>query len=338
MNLLFTCAGRRNYLIQYFKEALKGSGLIVATDNQSSAPALVESDIAITVSDIYSDNYLEELKIICRDHKISAIISLNDLELPILSECKEDFEAIGTKVIISDKHIIEIAFDKWLTYEFLKSNGFLTPRTFISVEEAKLAMLETDLVFPLVLKPRWGSASIGIEIVENVKELTYAYELLRSKLSRSILGTVSSKDLDHSIILQEKIEADEYGLDVLNDFQGNYSGTYARKKISMRAGETDKALSVKDVKIERLGKQLSKALKHVGNLDCDIFIKGEKIYVLEFNPRFGGGYPFSHEAGVNSAAIYLAWLRGEKNVERFINYKPGLAFAKCERLISIPWK
>ena len=44
MNILFTCAGRRHYLLQYFKEALKGDGKIIATDMQLSAPALILAD------------------------------------------------------------------------------------------------------------------------------------------------------------------------------------------------------------------------------------------------------------------------------------------------------
>ena len=47
MNILFTCAGRRNYLINYFKEALKGEGKVFATDMQLTAPALVDADVAI---------------------------------------------------------------------------------------------------------------------------------------------------------------------------------------------------------------------------------------------------------------------------------------------------
>ena len=86
INILFTCAGRRNYLINYFKEALKGEGLIIATDMSASAPAMVDADLAITVPGIYDDDYIEVLKTIVKTHQVSAIISLNDLELPIFSK------------------------------------------------------------------------------------------------------------------------------------------------------------------------------------------------------------------------------------------------------------
>ena len=38
----------------------------------------------------------------------------------------------------------------------------------------------------------------------------------------------------------------------------------------------------------------------IGNLDGNIMQRADGAYcVLELNPRFGGGFPFSYEAGVN---------------------------------------
>ena len=39
--------------------------------------------------------------------------------------------------------------------------------------------------------------------------------------------------------------------------------------------------------------------KHIGNLDCDVIVKNNEIYVIDLNPRFGGGYAFTHLAGLN---------------------------------------
>src|SRR5690554_4949001 len=119
MNILFTCAGRRNYLINYFKEALKGDGKVFATDKQLTAPALVDADIALLVPDIYDDNYIPELINIIKDNNVTAIISLNDLELPILSQHKSKLEQTGAKVLISNSTTIKIAFDKWETYNYI---------------------------------------------------------------------------------------------------------------------------------------------------------------------------------------------------------------------------
>ena len=334
-NILFTCAGRRNYLINYFKDALKGNGLVLAADSQLSAPAMVDADVAIQVPSIYSDGYIEKLKELVSTYHISAIISLNDLELPLLSKNKNELEKLGTKVIISNPNVIDIAFDKWKTYNFFKEIGVGTPKTYITLTDVRNALTKGELQYPLVIKPRWGSASIAIDIVENDEELQLAYQLQSIKIRKSILKDASSEDIERSILIQEKINGDEYGIDILNDFEGNHYGSFIRKKMGMRSGETDKAVSVINVEFSRIAKTIAESTKHIGNMDCDFFVNNGKIYYLEMNPRFGGGYPFSHEAGINTPGIYLSWLNGENSVDRHNNFTEGLMFSKCDRLMPI---
>lgn len=335
MNILFTCAGRRNYLINYFKEALKGEGKIFATDMQLTAPALVDADVAIQVPAIYDEEYIPSLKKIVKENKINAIISLNDLELPILSEAKKSIEELGAKVIVADEKAIAIAFDKWRTVQFLEELGLNTPKTYLSLNEAKEAIKNGELKFPLVIKPRWGSASIGIDFPEDMRELELAFELQSLRLNRTILAEASKEDADRAIMIQEKLPGKEYGMDILNDFDGNYVGSFVREKLSMRSGETDKAISVIDGRFEKLGKTIGEALKHLGNIDCDVFENDGELYLLELNPRFGGGYPFSHEAGINTAAIYIEWLKGNKDITPFNKYKADMMFSKCDRLLKV---
>lgn len=335
MNILFTCAGRRNYLINYFKEALKGEGKVFATDMQLTAPSLVDADVALKVPAIYSEDYIPSLLKIVQKNSIKAVISLNDLELPILSENKSKIEALGAKVIVSNENAIKIAFDKWETVKFLVQNGLKSPKTYVDLEKAKEALQRGDLNFPLVIKPRWGSASIGIDFPEDLEELELAYKLQTIRLKRTILAEASKEDIDHAILIQEKIPGVEYGMDVLNDFEGNYVGSFVRQKLQMRSGETDKAISIIDERFEKVGKIIGENLKHIGNLDCDIFEYEGELYVLELNPRFGGGYPFSHEAGNNTAAIYIEWLKGNKDIAQHSNYKEGIMFSKCDRLLKV---
>jgi carbamoyl-phosphate synthase large subunit len=335
INILFTCAGRRNYLINYFKDALKGEGLVIAADMSISAPAMVDADLAILVPSIYEDNYISELKNICIDHKVTAIVSLNDLELPILSKHKSELETTGTKVIVSSESVINIAFDKIETFKFLKDIGLKTPQTYSTLSDVRIAMEKGLLQFPLVVKPRWGSASIGIDFPETDEELDLAFKLQQIKLKKSILNTASQHDFDNAILIQEKMDGNEYGMDIVNDFDGNYYGTFVRQKVNMRSGETDKALSVIDKRFNDIGQTISENLKHIGSLDCDVFIANNELYVLELNPRFGGGYPFSHEAGINTAAIYIEWLKGNTSVEQFNQYKAGKLFSKCDKMLEI---
>jgi carbamoyl-phosphate synthase large subunit len=335
MNLLFTCAGRRNYLINYFKEALNGAGKVIATDMQMSAPAMNDADIAVVVPSIYDENYINSLLEVIQKHDVKAVISLNDLELPILSGNKQTIENLGARLIVSSEKVIDITFDKVKTAHFLKSIGIKTPDTFTNLQEAKTKIAQKELNFPLVVKPRWGSASIGIDFPLDEEELDLSFRLQQLKLKRTILNDVSKSDYENALLIQQKINGKEYGMDILNDFEGNYIGTFVREKLAMRSGETDKAISVIDERFNVIGKTISENLKHIGNLDCDVLEMNGELYVLEMNARFGGGYPFSHEAGVNTPKIYIELLKDSKDFQHYINYQSGKLFSKCDRLIEI---
>src|SRR5690606_5320760 len=161
-------------------------------------PALVDADVAIQVPGIYDTEYIPSIKKIVMENHIHAIISLNDLELPILSKHKAELEALGLKVIVSHEKAISISFDKWETVSFLEDKGLKSPKTFIDINEAIKAIEEGSLKFPVVLKPRWGSASIGIDFPEDIHELKLAYELQTIRLERTILKEASKEDLDHA--------------------------------------------------------------------------------------------------------------------------------------------
>lgn len=336
LNILFTCSGRRNYLLNYFKDALQGQGLVFAADSNKLAPSMVDADEAIIVPSIYDSNYIETLKSIVKKHRISAIISLNDLELPMLSPFKEEFKSLNCELLISDSEVINIGFDKLETVKYLTKIGLNTPKTYTNLDDALNALEKKELSFPLVVKPRWGSASIGIDFPDDIEELRLSFALQHKKLSKSILKEASSANISEAILIQEKISGKEYGMDILNDFSGKYLGSFAREKIKMRSGETDIASSVIDNRLELIGSTIGNTLKHVGNLDCDILEdKDSNLYVLELNPRFGGGYPFSHEAGMNTAKLYIDLLKGEHTFSKHNQYKHNQTFSKCDRLIKI---
>lgn len=335
MNILFTCAGRRNYLLQYFKDIIGNQGKIIAADMQQSAPAMAIADVAIQVPAVYVDNYIDIILEICKKENVDALFSLNDLELPILSARNKDFEKLGVKLVVSSDKVIDTCFDKWKTKLFADNIGLAVPQTYIDYQLAREALVEGKLSFPLVVKPRWGSASIGLEFPTDQKELELAYQLLNLRLFRSSLADASQSDPEHAILIQEKIEGIEYGVDILNDFSGKPQQVYVKEKLAMRAGETDKSVLRNKPEIEAIGFKIGEALGHIGNLDCDIFEKDGKYFLLEMNPRFGGGYPFTHKSGGNYPAALISWIKGDKfNFSTFRrNYDQ--VFSKCDTLIAV---
>ena len=334
MNILFTCAGRRTYLLKYFKENLSEGDKIVATDMQLSAPALQVADVKIQVHAVYDPEYVNITLRICEEQKIDALFSLNDLELPIIAENKARFEAIGVKVVVSDPKVIDIAFDKYKTAQWVESLGLKSPKTFVRLEDAKRALESGELHFPLFMKPRWGSGSIGLESIADMEELDIYYHLLMKKIKKTILATASVGD--EYIMIQEKLTGSEYGLDIMNDLDGKNIGVSVKQKLAMRSGETDKAVTVDLPEVREMGRKIGEALGHIGNLDVDIMQRADGAYcVLELNPRFGGGFPFSYEAGVNFPKALIQMIKGESFDHQMLVPDYGRMFSKNDYLMEI---
>ena len=334
MNILFTCAGRRTYLLKYFKENLAVGDKVVATDMQLSAPALQVADVKLQVPAVYDPEYVNITLNICKEHKISLLLSLNDLELPILAENKARFEEIGVKVIVSDPQVIDIAFDKYKTAQWVESLGLVAPKTFVRLEDAKKALEAGEIEFPLFMKPRWGSGSIGLESIADMEELDIYYNLLMKKIKKTILATASVGD--EYIMIQEKLTGSEFGLDIMNDLNGKHVAVSVKQKLAMRAGETDKAITLDLPDLREIGRKIGDALGHIGNLDVDIMQRADGAYcVLELNPRFGGGFPFSYEAGVNMPKAIIKWAKGEEVDPQMLQPEYGRMFAKNDYLMEI---
>lgn len=335
MNVLLTCAGRRNYLVHFFREALGGRGKVLAADVSDDAPALREADESIRVPPVAEPSYIDALLTVCRDKSVRLLVPLNDLELPHLAKAKQRFDDIRTIALISSPEVVDICFDKWKTVEFLRKCGLDAPQTYLTLADVRGALERKQLAFPLVVKPRWGSASIGIEVVEDDAGLRSAFGLLERRLPRTILSDVSQADRERSVLVQELLCGVEHGLDVVNDLEATPVATFARRKIAMRAGETDRAVTVHDADLARVGHRLGAALGHVGVLDCDVFVTPRGPVVLELNPRFGGGYPFSHVAGANVPAALIAWAQGSRADPSWLQVAPDVRSAKCDRLVKL---
>jgi carbamoyl-phosphate synthase large subunit len=335
MNVMLTCAGRRNYLVQFFREAVGNQGKVFAGDATLEAPALQEADESFLLPRINHSDYFDKLLDICEQKQVRLIIPLNDLELPYLARQRDRFLKIGTIPVVSSPEVIDICFDKFATFQFLQNLGISAPKTYLSLEEAREAIAQGEITFPLVVKPRWGSASIGIEYPQDDEELELAYRFVKKLLGRSFLAEVSSSDPERCILIQERLTGQEHGLDIINNLDGAYITTFVKRKLTMRGGETDRAVTVENAEIKQLGEKIGQKLGHIGNLDCDVMVGPKGFSVLELNPRFGGGYPFSQMAGANIPAALIAWANGDQPHESWLRVEGNIKSSKCDRLVTI---
>ncbi len=336
MNILLTSVGRRSYLVDYFKEAIGADGEIHVSNSTDITPAFTRADKSVVSPLIYDDSYIPFLLEYCKANKIGAIISLFDLDLYVLSKHKMKFERIGTKVLVSDKNVIDICNDKWKTHVYLLEKGFNSPKTCIGLDIAIKNIRKKQLEFPLMIKPRWGTGSIGVYEACDEQELEVFYSKTQNAISNTYLKHESGMDIKNSVMIQEKLRGQEYGLDIINDLNGVYQNTVVKLKYAMRSGETDCAKTVANKQLKELGEEIGRILGHIGNLDVDVFIKDNIAYILEMNARFGGGYPFSHVSGVNLPLAIVKWLNNERLEDDVLKEKIGVVSHKdiCISIIS----
>lgn len=309
MNILLTSVGRRAYMIKYFKEAVGENGQVHVSNSDDKTVAFHYADKAVVSPLIYDEKYIPFLLQYCKENAIDILLSLFDIDLPVLSAHKEDFERIGVKVIVSDQKIIDICNDKWKTYNFLKENGFNVPKTYLTLQQVLLAIESGQLQYPVIVKPRFGCGSIAMSIAEDELALIYYFRRNTRAVAHTYLKYESQK-VEEKIIYQECLQGQEYGADIINDLNGNFQCVNVRKKVAMRAGETDIAQLVEVPAMSSDLERLGKITRHIANMDVDIFDVNGVPYILEMNARFGGGYPFSHMGGCNLPKAIVEWNKG----------------------------
>jgi carbamoyl-phosphate synthase large subunit len=335
MNILLTCAGRRNYLVAYFQAALAGRGRVIACDSSDNAPALMAADRAFVVPPATHPGYFDVLAGICAENDVRLLISVHDLELAQLAQLAPRFRAQGTIVVVSSPQVIAMCRDKWASYQFLRACDIPTPASFCSLDDARQALARGQIRFPLLIKPRWGTTSIGVERVDSERELALAHEWWQIKLQNTMLVRFTKADAEDMFIVQEFVEGDEYGMDIVNRLDGRHAAALVRRKLAMRAGNTDRAVTVHDPALERVGRLIGEGLGHVGSLDCDLIVTKNGCRVIDLNPRFGGGYPFSHLAGANVPAALIAWANDEEADPEWLCCRPGVLSAKYDSVTTI---
>ncbi|MBU9712172.1 ATP-grasp domain-containing protein [Evansella tamaricis] len=298
MNILLCSVGRRVQLVNYFREELnKIGGKVVAVDCDLTAPALYHADSYELVPRITHADYMDSLITICKKHEIKGILSLIDPELSLLSTYKDCFQMEGISLILPDKWIVDLCYDKYLTSLFLQEKGLPNIPTYDNFHSVKEAVTKSKIQCPFIVKPKYGSASIGVHKISSLKELS---EFMKNH---------------DDYIIQPFQSGDEFCVECYVDiYTHEITSFFSKRKLNMRSGETDKSIEIHDSVLFQLTKELVTILKPVGPIDIDWF-KTEKGYVIsEINPRFGGGYPYAHEMGNNFITQIISNLQGVSSV------------------------
>ena len=289
MNILILAAGTRNKIVQYFKKALDGLGIVVATDASELGPAIYDADKYYIVPPITVPDYIDMI--------------------------------LGTTIIGSSYELCEMALEKMRMYKWLASHHYNCARSWIDKEEFYRAVELGEITYPVFVKPNRGSASISISKVfdKETVEVLFSHE--------------------DDLMIQEYLNGQEIGADVYIDMiSGEVVSIFTKKKLKMRAGETDKAVSFKDDKLFDLIEKFVLEAGYRGQIDIDIFEINGEYYFSEVNPRFGGGYPHAYECGCDHMKLILENLKGNPNAKNVGAYEEGVYMMKYNevKMVTIP--
>lgn len=316
MNILILSAGTRNKIVQYFVRTLNGTGKVIATDMSNLAPAIYEADKYYIVPRMTAPEYLDVVLDICIKEKITGVLSLIDPELSLLAENREKFEAIGTTVIGSSYGLCEMSLDKFQMYNWLETHGYRCAKSYMD-KDAFFADVDAGLItYPVFVKPARGSASISISKVYDRETVELLF------------------DHEEGLMIQEFLDGQEIGADVYIDMVSHeVVSIFTKKKLKMRAGETDKAVSFKDEKLFALIERFVKDAGYSGQIDIDIFDINGEYYISEVNPRFGGGYPHAFESGADHMKLIVNNLKGKANDCVIGQYEEGTYMMKYNEVM-----
>ena len=315
MNILILSAGTRNKVVQYFKKEVGTDGKVIATDCSNLAPAVYDADKFYLVPRITAPGYLEHILDICQKEQIDGVFSLIDPELSMLAKEKDRFLEIGTVPVISPYDLVETCFDKYKMYQMLCRMQIPTGKCFVEKEAFYQAVEKGEISYPVFIKPVKGSASININKVNSKEEVDLLFTLY------------------DDLMIQEYMDGQEYGADVYIDMlSGKCTSVFVKKKVKMRAGETDKSVSFKDEKLFAMLRDFVEQCGFSGMIDIDIFDIGGTYYISEVNPRFGGGYPHAYACGVNMPKQMLENLAGRENEVTIGNYLEYICMMKYNEI------
>ncbi|MCX7870516.1 MAG: ATP-grasp domain-containing protein [bacterium] len=306
IKVLLSGVGRRVELVNFFKE---NGFYVISLDIDLTAPALYFSNKFYKNFKFNDPYFISNIVDIINKEGIDIAFSLIDPELPIFSENKDILKNVFR--FFPDYNVVNITYNKLLFFEvfskLIKNNIIptLNSSALFSENSNELNSFIQEVIDDdfLIIKPIWGSSSLNVFKLKNV----FKYFNNLEKAISYFKNIISILDLDYrSFIIQKYINFnEEITVDIFFDTGADLVELCQRKRLKVRAGEVERAVTVKYNFLTNFILYLSRLLKDnnfkfIGPVNFQFLIKDEEnFYLSEVNTRFGGGYPLSYYANAN---------------------------------------
>ena len=333
--IIISSAGRRLYLIDWFREAFAAldiEGRVVVAENDPTSSSASYGDVGRSLPKYDDPDYGRELMSLVAEFDAKILISANDYELihvHVNSGLANSLRETGVLVPGVSAAWQAGCADKLQMAQMLAAIEVPTPATVSGADDQGIDELSAR-ADEFVVKHRFGSGSSGLRVVSADQVRQAVTEAALSAPAAG--GHPGTRD---DVVVQSKLPGAEYGVDIIGSLTdgGMLSGVLARRKVRMRAGETDKAVTVDAAPFARISELIAGASDLTGLIDVDVFVDyfGEAS-VIDINPRFGGGYPFVHLAGADVPLYYLSQAFDIEVDECWNKYELGVVSAKYESI------
>lgn len=226
---------------------------------------------------------LQQLDRVCRENGIDIILPFVDGAVEVAARyCKRNPSVWSP---VSEEDVCKCMFDKLLADRLFRENDIPLPEI-VTADEPEF--------FPIIAKPRTGSASKGIIVIDNLTQ----WQQLDIK-----------KD---NFIIQKYISPHrEYTLDCYIDRNGVIKAISPRLRKEVVGGEVSRTVTVDLPRGIIIAKEAIEAAKLRGAVTIQLIedMKTGDIMLMEVNPRLGGGAVCSIYAGVDLPKMIIQdWL------------------------------
>lgn len=202
-------------------------------------------------------------------------------------------------------------------YKYLKEKNIRTVLTYSDIVSFKEGMKKGEITFPVFVKPRTGSGSVGARKIEDIEIL-----------EKSMLE-------DPSLIIQELMsDALDIDADIYVDTISNQAvSLFSKKKLETKIGGASKTISFRDDKLNEFVSEALKVFKFNGPIDMDFWYRDGEYYLSEINPRFGGGYLHAYAVGIDFIKLIENNVNGIENEPCFGNYEEDIVMMMYDSIV-----
>lgn len=313
VNCLLLGARRRVYFLKRLKAELSAryeEYSILYSDSDRLDPLCSYADEVVLLPESSSPNYKEALINILEEKEVTLIFPWNDREILIVNEARKEIEKLGAKVVLPPSDIVELFNDKFMTSDWASKLRISYPKTW-KWEVKNSVGLNENFTFPVIIKPRFGQGSLGVFKVESMKELQLFF-----------------KNCNEDYLIQEFIDGEEYTVDIFQNGKG-CDFIVPRKRIKVRGGECLISKVVLDPSLLKFVSNIVGMLSFKSIYNLQLIVGKEKIVLIEFNPRFGGGSDLTIQAGGNIPALILdTYLESSLLRDRACEIKDGMTMTR----------